>query len=90
MIQNLKKLRLKNIERSLYFEKSLWHFYEGSLEDYDLLEEIFNKNNPKIVVNLLRKLEYDILLKIPFHMFNLIWLALLTFLKFAGSFLFLI
>ena len=47
-----KKLRLKNIERSLYFEKSLWHFYEGSLEDYDLLEEIFNKNNPKIVVNL--------------------------------------
>ena len=62
----LKIMRLKNIEQSLNFDNSLWDFYEASLEDYSSLEEIFNKENPTIVVNLAAQAGVRYSLKNPF------------------------
>ena len=45
----LKNERLKNLE-SIY--KNGWEFYKGNLEDKSLIERIFKKYNPSIVVHL--------------------------------------
>ena len=48
---SLKKYRLKEINE-LSKNKNCWHFYKASLENYEVLEELFNKHKPKVVINL--------------------------------------
>ncbi len=47
----LKKLRIEDINKS-FKNKSSWNFIESSLEDYKILDKIFKKYRPKIVINL--------------------------------------
>ena len=47
----LKKSRIENINKSLK-KKSSWNFIEASLGDFNTLEDIFKKYEPKIVINL--------------------------------------
>ncbi len=49
---NLKKDRISYIEKNLNSSSGRWTFYQGSIEDINFLKEIFNKESPRIVVNL--------------------------------------
>ena len=48
---SLKKYWLKEINE-LSKNKNYWLFYKTSLENYEVFEELFNKHEPKIVINL--------------------------------------
>ena len=48
----LKKTRLKNIEKLSENTYSKWIFFNESIENYIQIENIFNSQNPTIVVNL--------------------------------------
>ena len=47
---NLKKARINLLNYSS--RKAMWEFIQGSLEDKALLEDIFKKHNPEIVIHL--------------------------------------
>ncbi len=49
---NLKLSRLKEIEKVVQKENSIWKFYKNSLQESNDLELIFKNNMPQIVVNL--------------------------------------
>tara|TARA_A100001388_G_scaffold240422_2_gene196166 strand:+ start:91 stop:1128 length:1038 start_codon:yes stop_codon:yes gene_type:complete len=49
---NLKRDRLKDIEKFKKGKNCNWNFYENSITDKNDLEKIFEKYNPDIVVNL--------------------------------------
>lgn len=49
---SLKKYRLQNIAEVSSNSKSHWTFIEGSIADKELVEEVFQKYQPNIVVNL--------------------------------------
>ena len=49
---DLKNARLKEIEKLISSNKSSWHFYKTDISKKESLIEIFNKNRPKIVINL--------------------------------------
>ena len=48
----LKKQRLLNIEKKSNSENLNWHFIKGNLEDKELLDNLFLKYKPEIVINL--------------------------------------
>jgi len=49
----IKEFRLKKIEEIATVNKySKWHYYKGSISDRDLVESIFKKHKPSVVVNL--------------------------------------
>ncbi len=50
--QDLKKSRLKEIQKTAENNSSNWSFYEFSIEDNDKLSEIFKKHKPFGVINL--------------------------------------
>ena len=50
---NLKKARINLLNYSS--RKAKWEFIQGSLEDKALLEDIFKKHNPEIVIHLAAK-----------------------------------
>ena len=49
---NLKKDRIKEIELIAKRNSSSWKFYKDSIEDVEKLNEIFESENPSIIVNL--------------------------------------
>tara|TARA_Y100000589_G_C27199325_1_gene648726 strand:+ start:2261 stop:3289 length:1029 start_codon:yes stop_codon:yes gene_type:complete len=49
---NLKKSRLLEIEKSLNTANKNWNFIKLDLENYDLLDNIFDQFRPSIVINL--------------------------------------
>jgi len=49
---NLKKERLKQIQKFSAEHKNGWQFIEGDLQDKKLLKDTFNKIKPSIVINL--------------------------------------
>lgn len=50
---SIKEYRLKQIENMVFkSKKSTWKFVKGSIADKNLIDEIFEKYNPSIVVNL--------------------------------------
>ena len=49
---NLKKDRIKEIELITKRNSSSWKFYKDSIEDVEKLNEIFESENPSIIVNL--------------------------------------
>ena len=49
---NLKKSRLKNIERNLNKNSDSWNFYKTDLTNKENLFSLFNKYSPKVVINL--------------------------------------
>ena len=61
-----KKQRLRNIEENLNCDNDQWTFFEGALENYKFLEQIFNTTKPKIVVNLAAQAGVRFSLENPF------------------------
>ena len=49
---NLKRQRLKNIQESINSNQGQWFFYENGIEEKSVLNNIFEKHSPSIVVNL--------------------------------------
>ena len=50
--KNLKTERLKLIDNLCKGKNIYWKFFEGNLENYKLLEEIFREHEPEIIINL--------------------------------------
>ena len=68
---SLKKTRLKNIQKFSNFKNnSGWNFHEINIENLDNLENIFSKNNPKIVVHLAAQAGVRYSIKNPFSYIN--------------------
>ena len=48
----LKRYRLRKIEKAAEQSSSLWEFHEVDIADDDALKKLFDKHNPHIVINL--------------------------------------
>ena len=49
---NLKKNRLEEIDKISKITDIKWEFYKNGIEDFDILNYIFKKNKPDVVINL--------------------------------------
>ena len=49
---DLKKSRIEELNKTVGFEKNLFSFIKGDLENLDLLNQVFENHNPTIVINL--------------------------------------
>ena len=80
---NLKKDRLKNLDKLSISSKSDWKFVLGNLEDKLLIENIFKKYKPNVVINLAAQAGVRYSLINPFAYINSNILGFLNILEIA-------